>query len=173
MVALDVAPASTGPEGTTVTTSTPTRTSTAAAAPAQGASPLRRHRRAVLAVDAAGCAAIGAGLAAAPGWFAAELGLATSAPIRLTAVVFAVAAVTNLLASRDDRRGPAIAAIELDVTFGLALLVAVSAGLPGASPLGRWLLVGTAAISLAFAAAKSRGLPPRATGAGSHLAASR
>jgi hypothetical protein len=169
----DVDPASTRPEGTTVTTSTSTRTSTSAPASAEGPSPLRRHRRAVLAVDAAGCAAIGAGLVAASGWFAGELGLATSTPVLVTSGVFAVAAATNLLASRDDRRGPAITAIELDVTFALALLVAVLAGLPGASPLGRGSLVATAAVSSAFAAAKLAGLPPRGSGTGSHAAASR
>jgi hypothetical protein len=158
-----------------VTTSSPTRTSasTSAPAPADAGRPVRRHRRRILAVDGAGCAAIGAGLVVAPGWFAGQLGFATSAPVRVTGVVFAAAAVANLLASRSDRRGPAIAAIELDVAFALVLVASLLSGLPGASSVGRWLLVATAAVSLAFATAKLRGLPPRAGGAGSRLAASR
>lgn len=149
-------------KGSTVTTSIAPRPVAAAPARSSTASFARRHRGAVLAVDGAGCAAIGLALVAGPTWVAGELGLTTSTPVRLAGAAFVLVAVVNLTAARSGRRAPTVAAIELDLAWALGSVVIVVADPWGASTLGRGLLVATALVSICFAAAKARGLPRRA-----------
>lgn len=141
-------------------------TASSARTPAVSTHPTDRavwHRPA-LALDAAACAVLGAGLLAAPAGLLDGLAIATATPLRLVGAALLVAAVANAWAARADGRGPTHLAVALDVVFAAVssvLLVTLSGDAAGWA---RALLAAGIAVPAGYAVAKVVGLRPSAAG---------
>lgn len=111
-----------------------------------------------LRVDAAANAAAGISLAAAGGWLAAPVGLASGWPLRLVGLALVVYGIENLLVSRRIS-GPGLATlVAIDLLFAIAVVGLAVQDPTGAATWARWGMALVASVSAAFGIAKTAGL---------------
>jgi hypothetical protein len=110
----------------------------------------------IIAVDAAGSAAIGVALLVAPGWLATGLGLGAGT-VRVLGLVLVVNGLVNARAVRRPSRATITPPIVIDTTFAVAVLALAALDPFGATAWGRWLLVGTGLFSVDVAVVKAIG----------------